>query len=140
MEKIVAKTAFKFILVGIINTFLGSGIMFLMYNLLEVNYWYSSMANYIIGSIVSYFLNKYYTFQYKKRDKYAIIKFIINIVVCYVISYGVMNKLILYIFAKEVSIRTLENISMLLGMSIFIILNYLGQKFYVFNNYEKGKS
>lgn len=140
MEKIVDKIAFKFILVGIINTFLGSGIMFLMYNLLEVNYWYSSMANYIIGSIVSYFLNKYYTFQYKKRDKYVIIKFIINILFCYIISYGAIKKLILYIFLKEASIKTLENISMFLGMSIFIILNYLGQKFYVFNNYEKGKS
>ena len=60
--KLIDKTTIKFILVGIVNTLVGTGVMFLMYNLLHASYWISSASNYIIGSIVSYVLNKYFTF------------------------------------------------------------------------------
>ena len=54
------KELFKFILVGIANTLFGTAIMFGMYNLLGCNYYVSSACNYIFGSILSYFLNKYF--------------------------------------------------------------------------------
>ena len=54
------KTFFKFIIVGIINTIAGAGIMFALYNIFHCSYWISSIMNYIVGSIVSFFLNKYF--------------------------------------------------------------------------------
>lgn len=130
--KVIDRTTFKFVIVGIINTLLGNGIMFFMYNFMKINYWYSSISNYIIGSIISYFLNKYYTFQYKKKEKCIIIKFIINILCCYIIAYGLIKKIIFYFFFNYLSNIVIENISMFVGMCSFIILNYFGQKFYVF--------
>ena len=56
-------TFWKFILVGIINTLVGTTVMFVAYNLCHLNYWVSSASNYVVGSIVSYFLNKYFTFN-----------------------------------------------------------------------------
>ena len=56
-------TFWKFILVGIINTLVGTTVMFVAYNLCHLNYWVSSASNYVVGSIVSYFLNKYFTFK-----------------------------------------------------------------------------
>ena len=79
--KLIDKTTIKFILVGIVNTLVGTGVMFLMYNLLHASYWISSASNYIIGSIVSYVLNKYFTFQNNEKSFAMIIKFVMNIVI-----------------------------------------------------------
>jgi hypothetical protein len=62
-QRLFDRTFWKFILVGIINTLVGTGVMFALYNLLHQSYWFSSAANYVTGSIVSFFLNKYFTFQ-----------------------------------------------------------------------------
>ena len=53
----------KFILVGVVNTLVGMAIMFGLYNLAHCSYWVSSAANYILTSILSFFLNKYFTFN-----------------------------------------------------------------------------
>lgn len=53
----------KFLLVGVINTLVGTGIMFGLYNLANCSYWVSSAANYVLTSILSFFLNKHFTFQ-----------------------------------------------------------------------------
>ena len=58
-KKLLDKTFLKFIAVGVVNTFIGTAVMFSFYNCFHFNYWISSAANYIVGSIVSYFLNIY---------------------------------------------------------------------------------
>lgn len=57
----------KFILVGILNTVVGMGLQFLFFNLCGWNEWISSLIGYILGSILSYFLNKYFTFKTRTR-------------------------------------------------------------------------
>ena len=39
---LIDKKLIKFLIVGVINTLVGSGLMFLLYNLLGVSYWISS--------------------------------------------------------------------------------------------------
>ena len=131
MGKIFDKVFLKFILVGLINTAVGTGVMFGAYNLLGWSYWVSSAANYAIGSVVSYVLNKNYTFQNKERSKWTILKFIINISVCYGIAYGAAKPLVRWVL-QGVSQKMAENAAMLTGMCFFVILNYLGQRFFTF--------
>ena len=57
-------TVYRFILVGIVNTLFGTAIMFVFYNVFHLSYWISSASNYFFGSILSYFLNKSFTFRY----------------------------------------------------------------------------
>ena len=64
-NKIIDMATIKFLMVGVINTLVGTGVMFLLYNVFSASYWVSSATNYIVGSVVSYFLNKYFTFQNK---------------------------------------------------------------------------
>lgn len=90
----------KFIIVGIANTIFGTAVMFCAYNILNFNYWISSALNYILGSILSYFLNKYFTFQNKSKNSKTIVKFIINISVCYFIAYGAAKPIVRYIFSN----------------------------------------
>ena len=55
----------KFIIVGVINTLVGSAIMFGLYNFAGCSYWISSAANYILTSILSFFFNKYFNLKIK---------------------------------------------------------------------------
>ncbi|HHT40238.1 MAG TPA: GtrA family protein [Actinomyces sp.] len=130
-EKIIDATTWKFAFVGVINTIVGTSVMFLAYNWIGLGYWVSSALNYIIGSIVSFFLNKYFTFQNKERSFKQVVLFVVNITVCYLLAYG-MAKPIIYNLLSGVSVQVADNVAMGLGMVLFVILNYAGQRWVVF--------
>ncbi len=135
IKKFADKTFLRFVLVGIINTLFGTAIMFVFYNVFGLSYWLSSASNYFFGSILSYFLNKYYTFRYKKRGWRVAARFTLNISVCYLIAYGIAKPLAAALmsgFAVDIQ----ENAAMLCGMMLFVVLNYLGQRFFAFK--EEG--
>ncbi len=131
IKKFFDETFWKFILVGIVNTLFGTGIMFLFYNVFALNYWVSSASNYIFGSILSYFLNKHFTFRSKGNTSKSILRFVINISVCYLVAYGVAKPLARWIFSGTTE-KIQDNLAMLAGMCIFVLLNYCGQRFFVF--------
>ena len=132
-EKIFNSTIMRFALVGVANTVFGTAIMFTFYNLLGFNYWISSASNYIFGSILSFFLNKYFTFKSKDNSLSSVLRFAINIAICYFVAYGVAKPLVRFIFSAG-STSVQDNFSMLAGMCIFVILNYFGQRLFVFKN------
>ena len=129
-------TFWRFIMVGVLNTLVGSAVMFSAYNLLPLNYWVSSALNYIVGSVVSYLLNKKFTFKSKKSSKTTVPRFVLNISLCYLIAYGaakpIMGK-ILSSFGENIR----ENGAMVFGMGLFVMLNYVGQRLFVFKKEEK---
>lgn len=131
------KKFLKFCLVGVANTLFGTGVMYALYNLAGCSYWLSSAMNYILGSILSYFLNKYYTFQYKKRDWGTILRFAANIAVCYLIAYGAAKPLVRSLL-EGAGQKVQDNVAMLVGMVLFVALNYLGQRFFAFREPEAG--
>ena len=130
-KKLFDKTMIKFLIVGVINTLVGNGFMFLLYNLCSAGYALSTAANYIVGSIVSYFLNKYYTFNKKQKSVKEVLRFIINIVVCYAVAYGLAKPLV-YTLLSAATPSVKDNLAMLAGSGIFIVLNYFGQRFFAF--------
>ena len=121
----------KFILVGIVNTLFGTAIMFGLYNLAGCSYWISSAANYFFGSILSFFLNKNFTFQNKESLSKTVPRFVLNIVVCYLLAYGIAKPTVLYLL-QGYSITIQETIAMLVGMCLFVGFNYLGQRYFAF--------
>lgn len=142
ITSVIDEKLLKFIVVGVINTLVGMAIMFGLYNLAHCSYWVSSAANYILTSILSYFLNKYFTFQNKEKSARQVVRFVINIAVCYLIAYGVAKPLTFAVlggFGEQVQ----TNVAMLAGMCFFTALNYLGQRFFAFKTEqdapEQGK-
>ncbi len=131
LAKFFDKTFWKFILVGVANTAVGTAVMFFCYNLLHFDYWLSSALNYIVGSILSFFLNKNFTFCDKSKSKWVVIKFILNILVCYGISYGCAKPLMRHLLLNHGSAFQ-ENAAMLFAAIVFIALNYCGQRWFVF--------
>ena len=125
------KTVIKFLAVGVVNTLVGCGTMFLLYNMAHCSYWVSSAANYVVGGIVSFFLNKYFTFQNKERSWKQLGMFVINITICYLLAYGMAKPVVSRILHDQ-SKSVQENLSMLVGMGAFVVFNYVGQRLVVF--------
>lgn len=131
MAKFLDEKAWKFAVVGVINTVVGSGVMFGLYNLAGCSYWVSSAANYFLTSILSYFLNKHFTFQYKGDLAGSALRFAVNIGICYFVAYGLAKPAVAFLL-KDVSVTAQENVSMLAGMCLFVGANYLGQRLFAF--------
>lgn len=126
-------------MVGVINTMMGWVIMAVLYNLIHMNYWVSSGISYFIGSVFSYHANAKLTFKVENRDKWLPWRFALNIIVCYLVSFTVAKPLtgrLLHALGLSadggISQKLLENIAMIFGMGIFIVMNFFGQKLFVF--------
>lgn len=131
LKKLLDPSLFRFLVVGCINTAVGSAIMFGLYNLAGCSYWFSSAANYVLTSILSFFLNKHFTFRSRSYSLAEVLRFAVNIAVCYLIAYGAAKPLIRWLLSgASQSVR--DNVSMLVGMVLFTGCNYLGQRFFAF--------
>ena len=127
------KTFITFLVVGVVNTLFGTIIMFVLYNAFGCSYWVSSFCDYFFGSILSYFLNKHFTFHYQDTDWRSIVKFALNIIVCYLIAYSLALPLTRAALESMHWSKTMvENIAMIVGTGLFMVINYLGQKFFAF--------
>lgn len=145
LKKFFDEKFFKFIIVGVINTLVGMGIMFGLYNLAnlkaldsgywfqDMGYWISSAANYILTSILSYFLNKHFTFKNKEKGGKPVIRFALNIAICYLLAYGIAKPVtVLILGGTGLSQSAQTNIAMLAGSVFFVGFNYIGQRFFAF--------
>ena len=139
LKQIFDPTFFRFILVGCVNTLVGYGVMFGLYNLAglhtwgDAGYWISSAANYIVGSVVSFFLNKHFTFRNREKGAEVVVRFILNITVCYLLAYGLAKPAVNWALGGMGLGEQLQgNLTMLFGSGLFVILNYFGQRFFAF--------
>lgn len=111
--------------------------MFGLYNLAGTSYWFSSAANYVLTSILSFVLNKKFTFGYGGQTLRSGLRFAVNIGVCYLIAYGIAKPCALMIFTG-LSRPVQENVAMLIGMCLFTLMNYTGQRVFVFRADSSG--
>lgn len=126
-------------MVGVINTLMGWVIMAVLYNLIHMNYWLSSGISYFIGSVFSYHANGKLTFKVEDedRDKALPWRFAINIIVCYLVAFSVAQPLVEKVLASQPAV-IVDNVAMVLGMCIFIVMNFFGQKLFVFRKTKKA--
>ena len=131
LKKFFSNQAVRFLRVGAINTLVGTGIMFLLLNLTPTPYWLCVAANYITGGIVSYFLNKYFTFRNNEKSFKQVVLFVAVVAVCALLAHGIAKPLVFKLLAgKSESLQ--KNISALAGTVLYTVLNFVGQKFIAF--------
>lgn len=135
----------KFLLVGVINTLVGEGLKALFLALTSLGPLPASAISTALASVLSYFLNRYFTFKYKGNSSRAVARFTLNIIVCYVLSHAIA-LLLLYplltgaehgwfaglglIAAGKKSAA--DYIATYAGSCLFVGFNYLGQRFFAF--------
>ncbi len=139
----------KFILVGILNTLVGEGVILLLLHLIGwKNFsWGAGAAAFVgtvVGSIVSYFLNKYFTFKNKEKGWKPMLRFTINIAACLLIrvlvATGVSElskALSLTMFGMDVN-SFAANLSWAVGACVFVACNYVGQRFFAFREKKEN--
>ena len=125
----------KFLLVGVLNTLVGDGLSFLLINLTDLNMWLATALPTVIASVMSYFLNKYFTFKNTEKGWRPALRFALNIAVCYLLAYGIAIPLMQWALSTaEPTLR--DNLSKLIGMCLFVGFNYLGQRLFAFRTKE----
>ncbi len=114
----------KYNIVGIANTAVGfSIIFFLMF--LGVSATYSNAIGYFIGSILSYYLNKKYTFKSNEKNRALAVRFFAVLAVSYGLNFIALKWLLSFInpyFAQ------------LIAAIVYTLSSFLLSKFFVFKD------
>ena len=121
----------KFLLVGVLNTLVGDGLSFLLINVTDMGMWWATAVPTVLASVMSYFLNKHFTFKNPDTGWKPVVRFAANIAVCYLLAYGIAIPLMQWALAgTDATLR--DNIAKLTGMCLFVGFNYLGQRLFAF--------
>jgi len=125
----------RFLLVGVLNTAVGLSTMFLLLYIFQVSYWWSTFIGNSIGAAVSYLLNRTFTFQSHVTHGKGVIRFIAVILLCYLFAFSSSKMLTGFMerFVQNNLWGMQEDLSVLLGTALYTMLNYLGQKKFVFH-------
>ena len=121
----------KFLLVGVLNTLVGEGLSYLLILCTDMDMWWATAIPTALASVMSYFLNKYFTFKNTEKGWRPVLRFAINIAACYLLAYGIAIPLMEWILSGVA--ETLSKvITKTLGACLFVGFNYLGQRFFAF--------
>ena len=130
MKKLFDPSMWKFLLVGAANTLLSMVLMFLLEGL---GYWPSTAIAYVAGAVLSFFLNRSFTFKSKAAFWPSAVKFAVNVVVCYLIAYSVAQPLVTLVLSRTaIPVIWQERIAKVFGMGLYTVINYFGQRFFAF--------
>ncbi len=76
----------RFLVVGLVNTAVGLSIMYVLLHIFH-HYWAATFIGNAAGAVVSYVLNRIFTFKSGVHLSKSILRFILVIGVCYGLSY-----------------------------------------------------
>ena len=129
----------KFLLVGVLNTLVGDGLSFLLINVTDMGMWWATAVPTVLASVMSYFLNKHFTFKNTETGWKPVVRFAANIAACYLLAYGIAIPLMQWALAgTDATLR--DNIAKLTGMCLFVGFNYLGQRLFAFREQDGDKA
>ena len=145
MKNKISKEFIKYCLVGLVNTFVGITTAIISLNLFLLNYAISTALAYITGSIVSFYMNKKFTFKNKGKSGKQFIIFFLTMLPAYVISYWLGFKIghfsteylteVFDFLHKATNIpqyRLADNFAILLSMAIYLFVGFTINKMVVF--------
>jgi putative flippase GtrA len=124
----------RFLLVGVFNTLVGLSVIALLLHVAGIGYWASTFIGNAVGALVSYMLNKRFTFRSKAKVAGSLWKFLLVTLICYGLSYGIGlygGWLIAAIFPWFPDNRV-HDVATLLGTGLYTVTNYLGHKYFSF--------
>jgi putative flippase GtrA len=125
----------RFIMVGVVNTGVGLSVMYLLLHALGQSYWIATFLGNSIGACVSFLLNRNFTFKSKDSVSKSGFRFIVVILGCYFISYEIGRSFVEWILKNNEFFSPVvkTDISVLISTCLYTLLNYFGQKLFVFS-------
>ena len=130
MKKFFDASMWKFLLVGVANTLLSMVLMFLLEGL---GYWPSTAIAYVAGAVLSFFLNRSFTFKSNAAFWPSVIRFAVNVAVCYLIAYSIAQPAVTRVLSRTaIPAIWQERAAKVFGMGLYTVINYFGQRFFAF--------
>jgi len=124
----------RFGCVGCLNTILDFTVFCILNSLFGINYVISQIVSYSSGTLNSYILNKFWTFDDTKTDKKTI-KEIVQFIIVNSASLGV-SLIGLSILMNDGSINSC--FAKIISMVLAQVVNFLGYRFWVFGRIVKS--
>jgi putative flippase GtrA len=108
--------------------------MFILLNLFGWTYWLATFLGNSMGAVVSYLLNRSFTFNSNVTGSKSIPMFLLVILSCYGFSYftGEVVADSIHFSSEVLSYISKDEVAILVGTVLYTITNYLGQKNFVF--------
>ncbi|MGN8843168.1 GtrA family protein [Niallia sp. Sow4_A1] len=127
------KSFFKFLVVGLMNTFIGLSIIYLCLNAFHFDYWLATFSGNAVGACVSYVLNKRFTFKSNAAFGSSGLRFIVVILASYLLAYKAGLVFVEMLLGEwTIFFSYTDEIAVLFGSGFYTLLNYAGQKYFVF--------
>jgi putative flippase GtrA len=112
---------FSFICIGVFSTLLDAALLAILTEYCGIWYLWSSAASYCCGILVSYALNRHYTFH--DRSKKYLSRFFLFALIS--VSSLAINLVVMFVAVDFFSLHYLAGKGMAIGVSFF--WNYMGQ-------------
>lgn len=144
VKKMVDRAFVLYLIVGVLNFILCTALMFFLFNAWGVSEHISPVVNYGLGSLIWYWGCKYLIFPNSKTGLQQIVRFGIDVLICYVISYywiapivseyALRSEMIYGWFTFGGGAKVEANCEMAIGALVYALLNYFGQRYFVFTD------
>ncbi len=119
------KAFLRFAAVGLANTAVGfSLIVFAMY-VLQLNYALANVAGYAVGLVMSYFLNRYWTFRSRGKMRTEMPRFLAVFAGSYLVQF-------LLVIAMREHLRFDKLVAQAVGIAAFTLCSYLGHRLWTY--------
>lgn len=117
----------KFSIVGILNTFVGLGVIFLCMKLLKLPYLPSNFIGYAAGLLNSFIWNKLWTFQSKRWNRFELVLFLVIFFISFLVQLAGVVFLVEIIDIKP-------EYAQVIGIGLYTITNFIGNRFITFRS------
>ena len=146
LNRIVDRTMVYYLIIGILNFIVCTGIMFLLFNLCGLSEHLAPLVNYGLGSVIWYLSCKYLLFRGHASTWQQLLRFVIEVLACDAVSYYIAAPLLSDVLLRSGSVRDFfsfggteaemieGNCEMTVGAIFYAILNYFGQRYFVFSD------
>ena len=118
-------SAIRFILVGILNTVVGLSIIYAAMYFFDFGIKSANLIGYLVGLIISFTLNKKWTFKNRDRIGSSLIRYLLVIGVAYVAN---LQTVIFFDSYLKIS----PYLAQFMGVFPYALIGYLGCKFFAF--------
>ena len=130
LVKLFDENFLRYILIGVVNTFLGYMIIFSLFYF-NIQPELSNFMGYIIVITISYHLNTKYNFKRKSQNKNAFLQFVLSMLDAYL-----FNLLIFLVCYRIMAINMY--ISQLFAGLAYVLIGYFLTKFWIFKKNLDG--
>jgi len=120
-----SESALKFALVGVINTLVGLTVIFALKALLSWNNVAANAGGYAVGLVVSFCLNRSFTFSYSGPRLAAAIRFAAVVAVAYFVNLSAVMVAISVIHINAYA-------GQVVGVAVYSIVFFLGSRHFAF--------